>query len=62
VSSSVTPASIAAWMVATLSASSVAPYIPDIPMQPSPKGNTEGPVAPSFTVLSRVVIAGLRRS
>src|SRR5262245_20600847 len=33
-------------MVATLSASSLFPYIPDIPMQPSAIGKTDGP-APS---------------
>lgn len=37
-------------MVRMLSASSVAPYMPDIPMQPSPSRNTSGPVEPSVTV------------
>jgi len=34
-------------MVATLSRSSAGPYIPDIPMHPSPMGNTWSPVEPS---------------
>src|SRR5689334_20794304 len=34
-------------MVAMLSASSLWPYMPDMPMQPSARGNTKGPVAPS---------------
>src|SRR6266851_3349459 len=39
-----------------LSLSSVPPYIPDIPMQPSPIALTVGPVAPS----RRVVIVVIR--
>src|SRR5690606_41781642 len=46
---------MAAWMVARLSASSAAPYIPDIPMHPSPRGKTSGPVAPSFTFVRFVI-------
>src|SRR5579875_3388889 len=46
---------MAAWIVAMLSSSFAAPYIPDIPMQPSPRGKTSGPVAPS----RRVLVEGL---
>src|SRR5579885_3084184 len=35
-------------MVAMLSFSSALPYTPDIPIQPSPIGKTEGPEAPSW--------------
>src|SRR5574337_1431306 len=41
------PASSAAWMVAMLSARSLAPYISDIPMQPRPMAGTLGPLWPS---------------
>src|SRR5690242_5266939 len=41
------PASMAAWMVAMLSASSLGPYMPDIPMQPKASGETCGPASPS---------------
>src|ERR1041384_1090979 len=34
-------------MVAVLSRSSAAPYMPDMPMHPSAMGNTAGPAAPS---------------
>src|SRR3954447_23978598 len=44
------PASSAAWIVATLSSSSVAPYMPDISMQPRPNALTVGPVVPSCRV------------
>src|SRR3954469_2518204 len=44
------PASIAAWMVAMLSPSSVGPYRSDIPMAPSPSADTRGPEAPSALV------------
>src|SRR3954452_16278559 len=40
---SVTPRSRAAWMVATLSCSSLSPYIPDMPMQPRATEKTSGP-------------------
>jgi len=46
-SRSVIPASSAAWMVAMLSRSSAGPYIPDMPIQPSASGKTEGPAEPS---------------
>ncbi|GGZ74292.1 hypothetical protein GCM10010371_37560 [Streptomyces subrutilus] len=46
-SSSVTPASRAAWTVARDSARSLSPYRADIPMQPRPSGKTAGPVVPS---------------
>ncbi|GGS91114.1 hypothetical protein GCM10010286_14850 [Streptomyces toxytricini] len=45
-SSRVTPASSAAWIVATDSPRSASPYSADIPMQPSPSGKTAGPVEP----------------
>src|SRR5947209_5779638 len=38
-------------MVVMLSASSAWPYIPDIPMAPSPSVETSGPVAPSLRVI-----------
>ena len=41
------PASSAAWIVAMLSARSAMPYVPDMPMHPSPRDETTGPVAPS---------------
>ena len=37
-------------MVATLSARSDGPYIPDIAMQPSPSSGTSGPAFPSLRV------------
>jgi hypothetical protein len=37
-------------IVAMLSASSACPYIPDIPMQPSPTAETCGPPFPSVRV------------
>src|ERR1700730_2290977 len=40
------PASTAALRVARLSLRSEGPYIPDMPMQPSPSAETEGPVLP----------------
>src|SRR4051812_27491646 len=40
------PASSAAWMVPTDSASSAGPYMPDMPMAPRPRAGTVGPVAP----------------
>src|SRR6266436_6346291 len=40
------PASIAAWMVAILSASSAGPYTSDMPIQPSPRAETCGPFLP----------------
>src|SRR6266542_82538 len=48
VSSSLTPASSAAWIVAMLSASSAGPYRSDIPMHPSPIADTSGPFLPSL--------------
>src|ERR1700722_4006355 len=42
-----TPASTAACKVARLSWRFAGPYIPDIPMQPSPSAETAGPVLPS---------------
>src|ERR1035441_6973612 len=45
------PASMAAWMVEMLSASSLGPYMPDIPMQPSARADTGGPLAPSGLVI-----------
>jgi hypothetical protein len=50
VSSSVTPASMAAWMVRTPSSWSLAPYMPENPMQPRPMGETEGPFVPRGSV------------
>src|SRR5271157_3157390 len=43
-------------MVARLSASSVAPYIPLMPMQPKAMGKTSGPVDPSLRRCVAVVI------
>ena len=45
------PAAIAAWMVAMLSARSLGPYMPDMPMQPRPTIETFGPVLPSLRVI-----------
>ena len=44
--------SIAAWMVAMLSASSAGPYMPHMPMQPRAMGKTAGPVAAKFARLN----------
>src|SRR5213075_3110314 len=58
------PASMAAWMVAMLSARSAGPYMPDMPMQPRPKAETCGPVLPSvvyFMVVSPMVRQMTRR-
>src|SRR5579863_8334298 len=38
---------MAAWMVAMLSFSSAAPYMPDMPMQPRPMAETSGPFFPN---------------
>ncbi|GAA1578566.1 hypothetical protein GCM10009731_35660 [Streptomyces globosus] len=46
-SSRVTPASSAAWIVASDSPRSASPYSADMPIQPSPRGKTAGPVEPS---------------
>ena len=44
---------MAAWIVAMLSFSSAAPYIPDMPMQPRPIAETSGPFFPKPTDLHR---------
>ena len=51
------PASSAAWMVAMLSARSAGPYMPDMPMHPSPRAETSGPLVPS---LRRWIVAIFR--
>src|ERR1035441_3258708 len=45
------PASMAAWMVEMLSASSLGAYMPDMPMQPSARADTGGAPAPSGLVI-----------
>ena len=54
------PASRAAWIVAMLSRRSAGPYMPDIPMQPSPIRDTSGPFAPSMFVIGRSSVVGLQ--
>src|SRR2546426_1562742 len=57
-----TPRSIASWMVAMLSASSLSPYqLPaPIPMHPRAIGNTEGPRVPSLPLFVAVMSRTLR--
>src|SRR6266404_4908842 len=56
-----TPRSRASWMVAMLSASSLAPYqLPaPIPMHPRAMGNTEGPFLPSLVSFVVVMSSAL---
>ena len=51
------PASSAAWIVAMLSARSAGPYMPDMPMQPSPIAETSGPLLPSLRRLITPTLA-----
>jgi hypothetical protein len=45
-------------MVAMLSARSAGPYMPDMPMQPSPSALTSGPSAPSFRLWIEAIFRG----
>ena len=45
------------WLIRMLTASSVAPYAPEIPMQPIPIEKTCGPAVPSLTVRLDVLVS-----
>src|SRR5437764_6916523 len=54
------PASRAAWTVAMLSRRSARPYVPDMPMQPSPTRAVGGPCCPSVVLMTCTIAS--RRS